>query len=552
MPQTFKGRATFPGVKQIVEGTVTLSHGISPSSFHLTIAPQIISNQYTVGNLDLYYENIHLTFRDCKINVATLQRNSSGMVIAVELFDRRWKWAWGTISGWYNVRQPPTTGKVKISTVKSPAALARLCLDEMKEARYDVSPLSATTYEDIEIDWDGVTPAQALADLAEHLGCRVTLTVDDRVAVVKVGEGNSLPKKSLLEGSISADLPESPSELAVRCGKTRFQADLELEAVGQDTDGTICPISGLSYIPSGGWDNSDVLTGFACLATEHLQELAKRSVFRWYRVKVPFDIPGWDGEVEDLDYIALESEQVDTAEILGHKVNRPAQVWGTWCRGTDSLDNVVAHAAPPIGENANLHTSGYYRPFSLNADRASPYYGIVQFEDPIFRNLNNAEPLRYGTATLHLRTALTVRNKEGKWVHHIVTRTLDNRGNTPTRYLKHDELVTTVAGGVVRNKEEIKTACEYYLDAARDEYKASSPETMKYPGLVQLDLDGAIQQITWHVGTSGAWTQASRNTENLQYVLPYRERRFIERLKPLAWAMKAGIGTADGSRLKSS
>lgn len=75
----------------------------------------------------------------------------------------------------------------------------------------------------------------------------------------------------------------------------------------------------------------------------------------------------------------------------------------------------------------------------------------------------------------------------------------------------------------------------YYLAGMEAEYFQPSAQTYNYNGLESIDLDGAIQQVTWNVDSdSGCSTTASRNTEHSYYVPPYPARRRIEGLTGLA------------------
>jgi hypothetical protein len=52
---------------------------------------------------------------------------------------------------------------------------------------------------------------------------------------------------------------------------------------------------------------------------------------------------------------------------------------------------------------------------------------------------------------------------------------------------------------------------------------------MKYPGLRLIELDGAIQQVSLQVGTSGAWTTISRGNELPNMGRSYLMMRRLER-----------------------
>lgn len=69
----------------------------------------------------------------------------------------------------------------------------------------------------------------------------------------------------------------------------------------------------------------------------------------------------------------------------------------------------------------------------------------------------------------------------------------------------------------------------YYLAGLEAQYLAAESLTIRYNGLEAVDLDGAIQQVTWTTDVQGGCdTVASRNCEHHLYVPPYPARRRLE------------------------
>ena len=54
------------------------------------------------------------------------------------------------------------------------------------------------------------------------------------------------------------------------------------------------------------------------------------------------------------------------------------------------------------------------------------------------------------------------------------------------------------------------------------------PLTVRYPGLMPIELDGAIQKVSFQVGSAGATTTAARHNEGRRVAQSYRDRRRIE------------------------
>jgi len=557
----FAGAAYFPGINQVVDASFTFTQGISPSVCTLTIAPQanVISEGGTLqfAWLDNGNPVVQLQWPYCKIDSGSLERNERGEVWRLQILDRRWMWGWGAIYGRWNWRGDD--GQIKDGTEKTPQELAKLCLDAIKESGYDIGALPNQARPEVEWDWEA--PMEALANLCDLLGCRIVLGLDNTVRIVRTGVGADLPSDGILTGSASIDTPERPGGIACVTAPIRYQLDLELEAVGLETDlasyknnstnqnvtvakeyrGTYRPIDDLSYKPSGGWDALD-LPYFSAVRTEDLdgndrnieRELAQRTVFRCYRVKCdssnPLDIPTADTTITDRDLIQVSDIQAETKTVNGKEVQKDAIVYGIWFPNKNTLTNSVASLGPNLIGDAE-----YKRNWHLDAK-----HHMVVFADPVFRNTESGTPtkLTLGSATLRLRCACQILDKETyaplRWVE-----MRDYGTDVPYRLLRHDEMIfgiipyyTTsysVSGWwSYPDKGDFEAECDYYIDAAEQEYQLSYPQTVTYAGIRAIALDGAIAQVTWNVGPQGATTVASRNTEELSYTIPYRERRAIE------------------------
>jgi len=523
-----QGWVTFPGVETVVEASINFVHGISPSVATLTIAPQ--ANFIAEGGtLEFHYDNRVVAFPECKVDYNSLQRTDQGEVWQLAIFDRRWKWKFGAISGAYNLKAED--GSLKQATEKTPHQLATLCLQAMGEGKFTLAGLPNEPRP--EVNWDFELPAEALAQLCELLGCHVVLGLDNQVYICKVGEGEELPTDGALENSLTINPPEKPDGIAVVCGLNRYQVDFELEAVGEDVDGTIQLINSLSYVPAAGWGDFDDFTQVSATSGEVARDLAIKTVGRWYRVKTPVEVPGF-GRVNDLDHLAIETEQVDTVTISGTKRNIEPWVYGIWFGNPDAdTGNSVGSISPVTGRNDTQIV-----PYSYSIDTRQ---AIVRFSDVVVKNTGTS-PVVFGGATLRLRTACNVRDRATwGWVRYFLGRKLDGRFNTPHRHIFHDEIVLSITPsynanfGIVRTSSNINAVQEearHYLDAIEREYDQTYPQVITYIGLRNdVGLDGAIQQITYNLGRGGFTTTIARNTEILHWVLPFRERRRIEKQK---------------------
>ncbi len=547
-----QGLASFPGIQNLLAATISLGHGISPSVASLTIAPQQNFSGET-GTLQLGFAETLLEFPDCRVDYSSFQRNSSGDLCRLSVVDRRWQWRYGQISGTYNVWRDnfslQSGDDDGADTERTPQQLATLCLEAMNETGFDVSDMPNESRPSVEWDYD--LPAEALATLCDELGCRVVLQLDNRVAIRRVSEGAALDTTGALEWGALVNPPERPQAIAVIGGPNRYQVDFKLEAVGLDhvqSQGgeTIVPLNELSYAPTSGWSSAD-LPYFHQIDAKY-KNLAQRSVFRYYRIQMPVEIPGYDGpsgsQVSRREQILpIEDEQVDVATENGQTANLPAAVFGVWYRDVDDVTNSSESLAPapPPGEGDSPAESIYHGPRSLDLAR-----GLVIFEEPVYQNTHSSASggsgyeVVLGPAELVLRATCRVRDPETlALARHTRTRTLAGASSAPTRYLRHEEIVLThrpsysssySSVDVASNVDEVDAKADAFLDAAEQEYETRTPETVRYAGLSPIDLDGAIERISYHVGPEGAFTVASRHDEPPRVAVPHKSRRRIERL----------------------
>lgn len=591
-----QGLARFPGITHLLSATISLGHGISPGSAQLRIAPQE-SFPHETGTLSISYGETSLEFPDCKLDRSNVRRGEDGERWTISLMDRRWKWRFGQVSGKYNVWREdatlqqgtasPGSGELVANTERSPQQLAALYLDALGETGYDVSELPDETRPPVDHDHDN--PADALAELCESLGCRVVLRLNNTVRLVRSGVGAELPADFLLENAPAVNFPEKPDRIAVACGPSFFQTDFPLEAVGLDLaegdDGskseTLKPIDELSYKPTGGWSVAD-LPYFNNVAIDvggrdiaALRAVAVKSVFRYYRVITPVHVPGY-GQVDRLEQILpLFEEQVRTGLENAHSAPLPAAVFGQWFPGLDEQANTEDELTPQGDSPPSTVADGTSKsPFYLRGFSVDTARGVVIFDEPVYRNSTpQAAAVTVAPAKLVLRTKCQVRDAETLAVsRHVRERSSGSGLNTQPRYLKHDELVLThvptydaatygqfpTGGGtdpravtaIATNLEEVNAAADRYLDVALAEYTQSRPRRVRAIGIRAIELDGAIEQITYSVNASGAVTSVARNAEMANHALSHGERRASETARRAAEQARQSRSEAMARRIR--
>lgn len=539
-----QGLFHFPGISQIVSGSFTLAHGTNPSVASLTIAPQP-DWPAAMGTLSILFGSTTIQFPNCKVDRATVTRNGSGQVCNLSILDRRWMWAqgWGWISGRYNVRK--SDGSIKAGTEKTPQQLAKLCLESMGEDGYDVSPLPNDTQPAIE--WDFDTPAEALARLCDDLGCSIVLGLDNKVKVVRTGIGRTLDTSYVLDVGVTANPPEKPDKVAVVCSHVRFQMDLELEAVAKETAGTdkYVLLNDVSYKPAGGFKYGSL--PYLPEVTENSRSHAEASVLKAYRVKVPFDLPDVGDKrvpkkIETHDQFELLDEKMVVVDQGGPNEfteSVPSSIKGVYFPNRVDIKNNVQKLQPDFVADAIVQ-----REFQTIIEKDTEAK-IVLFHEAIYRNalhdVGHDAPAKVeiAPATLRLQASIIVKLKDTRApVRYVREKDTGSNFGTPTLYLQHEEIIAGIVAkyqanyainGFSDNRKSADKEADYYIAAALAEFGFEAAQSVAYPGVVVIEPDGAIRQVTWNVGGSGATTSAHRNTERVFKTIPYKEMRRLQR-----------------------
>ena len=544
------GFAYYPGVLSVLSATYTLLHGISPGVCSMQIAPQEADLIASVGDLVFSYGNITLTFRDCKLDSGSLHYDRSRAVVTLNIVDRRWKWAFGTLSGQYNQRE--WDGSILPIHEKRPQELAAICLTAAGETVFDVSQLPDDTRP--AITWNAAVPMAALADLCDQLGCRVVLQLDGSVLVARPGVGADLPVDNATpveNFGQSVNPPERPDSLIVLCGQDRIQVDILLEPLVRDVDGSVKTLDAVSYKPAGGW--LGVVPGVCSQITKGpARDNAIDTFCRWYGItaqnldgSTPMDLPYY-GPVYAWQQLRVQNEMVQ--KFVDDNDNGAVKPVPAFLYGSFTGVDFVPFANSPITYGDSPGTI-WPLGFSLDTSIGASTSGIVTTNSYAYAiNGDPAFPCPI-PATLILRTSVRVVDLL-TWAPSRYQRRLDfgtNFGTLP-KYLLHEELEYQVlpnyaADGTISQWTDnqdlqqdgtpgVNPEADYYLSAANLLYQTPSPIEIGYPQLMAISPDGAIQQVTWTVGTqSGAHTRACRNNEFSTTFPSFSARRQVEQLR---------------------
>ncbi len=559
-----QGLVYFNGIAQIVDGSMSFTTGITPSQATLTIAPQA-GFTAQVGTLTFFDGQTTVSWLDARVDTNSFERNSAGLVWRLAIYDRRWKWqstgGGNVITLYANLRDD--TGEIIECTKLSPQEAAVKCLDAMGETDYDIGALP--NEERPELLWDCALPAQVLEELCEQFGCRVTLCLDNKVHICKVGTGAALPDTpDIATNSLAVELPGIPDRIGVIGAPDRFQVNVLLEAVGLDRDGTYKPITDLTYI-TGSLANGSTPDDFDGISDIKDRALALKSVFRCYRVKFPIYVPGYTDTQGNTNaritrpwQVKLEDTQVEyVTDDLGlpesQRRCKPALIYGKYWEEMDgkpgsnisSLDAAPYQSDPMLDagddEDATVANRTWHMGSEAQLGRAKDH--VVVFDKPIYLT---GTTYPYLPAELRLRCACTILDEYTfSPVRTYFYRDTNAGLNTKPRYELFSDLqvyhywdTSQEPHSVKDNTVAVKKDADYYIDGIYQEYQCTQPQTITYNGLKYIDLDGAIQHVHYKVSKSGCTTTASRNNEQLHRVQPLSYRKLMRKIKQLVRNMQ--------------
>jgi hypothetical protein len=570
----------------VQRASIYRTHGITPNVMQLDIIP-IDANDLAfggrTGTLRAEYEGAVLRMRDCLIDASSIVVSTSNLVRSLTILDHRWKWRFGSVRGHFNRRT--ATGKLITQTrqlnerffgswerdIREMARSLLLYMDELDidNPQEPVEALPEGTGP--EMEWEDDNPARMLAALCEMFGCRVVMDWSNKTKVWRLGQsrfdtpankqwedkneraaerraqrlarlsgGSGQPPLPAVMPVISyaetVDADERPDEIRVYTAPIVYQWDMELEAVGEDTNGAIKPLKDLSYAPNpnaadGGFGGEDGLFNMAIGVDpdpedgldEDTRKLAIKSVFRWYRIKTPFTFPTTEvneegqrvwAEVRALPFILpIYAAQSDTAEEDGLLVAKAPVVYGKYFNGTEnSVSTVVPLPMDGKGRSGNVQQS---EKMVVDQD----YYidtrkGVVKFRQGIAAVTGDDW---WTPATLRLRASFSIRDSYyGQWnnrsirreqpepklgTQHLPIRRYDL---VPVRQPRFDLGRASFANvDIATNDQELDALANEHIDAIEEVFAGKRPTQITYAGFYpQFELDGVIRMISFSIDTT--------------------------------------------------
>lgn len=127
-------------------------------------------------------------------------------------------------------------------------------------------------------------------------------------------------------------------------------------------------------------------------------------------------------------------------------------------------------------------------------------------------------------------------------------------GLAPPEWAIHDDIQVGVIGTYTDDHgltgytlvgdKDANARAQYYINGMTIQYQLQPGLTRQYPGIISLDCDGAIQQVSWSFGEGGPTTIASLNLEHSSIIPPFPARRLKENLPPNKAAAAANAAEA--------
>jgi len=563
MAKAPQGTFEFTGVKQILGGTFTLSHGVSPSICTIDTIGRI---KNTTGTLTIKFGNTKFTFKDCLVDSQTDKHTPNGIINQIVILDRRWKLREGTISGRFNskgfVNKANEFGfEFSLSHLVF-ALLVNLGINNITDKK------AVANIKGIPIDWSDANPANELATLLNTFGYRFILTADDKFKIISVGKGEPLPKSPMLESSDGIDFQAKYDGIQVICQPSEYQSGFLLDAVGMEfgprgQEEGWQRIDDLSYRPGGGgkrkqqkinnkkrkgksaW-KKQIPTYMQDIDINH-QDYAQKNIYKHYRINNIKDngAHGYIIPVERADNLLPLKNYRWFPTGGGKFIKIATRLDGIFysrqhdfenVKNPTRLDDVVS-----VSENNGIVTLGQLTYKLKNNGTATEWDAEFAEAELMYQAAHNyREELLHGLVRF---SAVAKLNDDGGLgnieYHNEIT-----SNNSTENYLKvkSDLFLIEVAGydeknglkmaEVVSSERLLKKQLKDVLQNTAKSLREQQTKTVKYDRLLNENLDGIRQQISWKVGSHGvngiATTEIGLNREFDLAVPPAKRRRRLE------------------------
>lgn len=170
-----------------------------------------------------------------------------------------------------------------------------------------------------------------------------------------------------------------------------------------------------------------------------------------------------------------------------------------------------------VGFDPANFTNAIWRPATLQ------YCCAIMVRDPrTWQPVRNEYLYQVGSGTNLNFCKVVVKEDIQPW--YIGNYTLG--ANTVTQPDGFQEQTFNSNGTNTNNYQEVLLQSQYYAQAMSYEFTLTTSQTASYPGLFSIDMDGAIQQVTYQIDANGGCTTtASQGTEHSWVTPSWDDRR---------------------------
>lgn len=332
-----------------------------------------------------------------------------------------------------------------------------------------------------------------------------------------------------------------------------------------------------------GWSTSPLnffsnVTATARLTTDQAIQLARESVYRCYRVAEvdvsgggPIQVPGYGFIDRRLQLVITPDkvEQIVPSELdpngvlkhfqfnpevpgpfyNGSSQDQPARVYGSYASGL--IGDTIWK-----GQDINTESDALVRvPFSVD-----PYEQVITFSEPVYRFAGGGPDMIREPAQLTLECAVLVKNADTNAIERFVA--FQDLGGPGQQHAEiFPDLVNEIVGNYTQQVKDYEPGsggglpvklpfwnltdftrflpqqtdarAAQYLDEMARQYQPFPAETVKFNGVLKVQLSGSVQQVTWEIGPAGIFTTLSANSEHDPAYPSYQARRLPENLPPI-------------------
>jgi hypothetical protein len=525
----------------------TFAPGVQPSVCMVYTLPHT-TNLPQVADLTIKTDSDQtLAFRDCLLEEPKLNVGRGGQHWTLPIKDRRWRWQFATIDGWFN--KPEADGTY--TRERTPKELSEILLREIGGFGDlpAVNQLPDTTRP--ERRWDGANAAAELDALCSELNCIVTLNpITDRVEIWQNGNTTStLPAGGAIDRAYTPVRLATPRNVETDTGPALFQATFTTEAVGLETTGRYKRINALSYTPPGGWKPGMALAYFENIPdsatfnlhgrTQKIRDLAQASVYRCFRVTgvngwergvVPPRLANWEDfkpeDIRDLQLMDVLAEE-DIDPVDNGLRSLPAIVHARWERFDKPTPAVVQR---------------YPHQFSFSSSSGATFsHNILTFSEPMVL-FSGGVGSEHGAAQVQYECAFHA-GWQGKPWRELHFTEVDQAAKISYAKFRHSDLIPRIIYrfdsdanqiGSEGNEPYIDQRLGFWGDIHAAQYSLKQGGTILYEKLIPISPDGLTRQITWSGGGGRPATTRVSQAQQHNRLFPtfdeYRERLTLKRI----------------------